>query len=195
MTIGCDIDGVLFPWERIARDVLEIEFGVKLAESTYWTYLKDVLPRAQWDWLWSREGQDKIFGRTWARYPEAVEAVNALLKAGHRVHFVTHRDPRRTALHTAEFLDLHFGGHPWAGVHVIQNHVQKRRLASWDVFVDDKPETVFDFLANTRAQVFSPVRPWNVDELESVYGPTPEGCPLIHYTDPTVIVEWVEARA
>ena len=194
MTIGCDIDGVLFPWEAIARDVLDIEFGTRIPEpSPYWTYLKDVLPRAQWDWLWSRDGQDKIFGRTWARYPDAVEAVNALLRAGHRVHFITHRDPRRTALHTAEFLDLHFGGHPWAGVHVVQNHVQKRRLADWDVFVDDKPETVFDFLAYTGAKVFAPVRPWNVDELGDV---GVEGITnLVHYTDPAAIVEWVQERA
>jgi hypothetical protein len=67
--------------------------------------------------------------------------------------------------------------------------VAKRTLARWDVFVDDKPDTVFDFLANTNAQVFAPVRPWNVNALEDGIGG------FRHYTDPMDIVRWVEARS
>jgi hypothetical protein len=60
------------------------------------------------------------------------------------------------------------------------------------VFIDDKPETVWDFLANTGAQVFSPVRAWNVEELE---GYASSGTPgLVHYDDPRQVAEWVLAR-
>jgi hypothetical protein len=54
--------------------------------------------------------------------------------------------------------------------------VAKRTLQRWDVFIDDKPETVWDFLGHTDAQVFAPVRPWNVDELDGRlerHGPRP----------------------
>jgi len=194
MIVGFDIDGVLFPWDEAARDALVEKFGIERpGESTHWSYLKDVLEPHQWNWLWEAEGQSATFGQVERTYPGAVEAVNALLRAGHRVHFVAHRDPRRTALLTARFLTLHFGRYPWAGVHVVQNSVAKRRLGSWDVFVDDKPETVFDFLHNSDGvQVFAPVRPWNADELEgfeeSTYG-------FAHYEDPMDIVRWVEARS
>lgn len=189
MLIGFDIDGVLFPWDEAARDALVAKFGIERpGESTTWSYLKTVLEPEQWAWLWGREGQDATFGQVGRTYPGAVDAVMELLKAGHVVHFVTHRDPRRTAVHTATFLALHFGRHPWGGVHVIRNDVPKRRLADWDVFVDDKPETVWDFMTWTSAAVFAPVRPWNVDELEDADG-------LTCYHDPAAIVEWVAAHA
>lgn len=193
MLIGVDIDGVLFPWVDVANEAVAERFGIpNPGPHTCWDYLKDVLPPEAWRWLWSAEGQDVVFGQVERTYADAVEAVNALLKAGHRVHFVTHRDPRRTAVYTAAFLHLHFGRHPWAGVHVVQNSVAKRRLQRWDVFIDDKPETVWDFLGYTDAQVFAPVRPWNVDELDGYASSATPG--LVHYTDPAAIVEWVEAR-
>ena len=194
MNIGVDIDGVLYPWDEVARDVLVERFGIERpGPSTCWSYLKDVLPGELWRWLWSAEGQEEAFSRTWVTYPGATDAINGVLKLGHSVHFVTHRDPRRTAVWTARFLARHFYAHPWAGVHVVQASVAKRRLLPWDVFVDDKPDTVFDFLANTGAMVFSPVRPWNVDELEGVAAGGRTN--LVHYTDPEAILEWVGARS
>lgn len=186
MIIGIDIDGVLFPWEEAARDALVAEFGIeKPAPSTTWSYLKGVLEPGQWGWLWTREGQDATFGQVGRVYPGVTGAVNALLRAGHHVHFVTHRDPRRTAVHTATFLALHFGRHPWGGVHIVHNDVAKRRLARWDVFVDDKPETVWDFLANSNARVFAPVRPWNTELEEDTTDQ------LTRYVHPDDIVRWV----
>lgn len=192
LNIGIDIDGVLFPWDECARDAVVEKFGgERLRPSTSWDFIKENLPADQWAWLWSAEGQDVVFGRPAMAYYDAVEAVNAILKRGHGVHFVTHRDPRRTAAHTSEFLERHFGGHPWNGVHIIQAGVAKRTLGPrWDVFVDDKPDTVFDFLANTEAMVFAPVRLWNLDELANVVGQK-----LLHYDNPQVIVDWVEAHS
>ena len=69
---------------------------------------------------------------------------------------MTHRDPRRTAVLTATFLSLHFGRHPWGGVHIVRNSVEKHRLMPWDAFVEDKPETVWKFLKQERALVLAP---------------------------------------
>lgn len=191
MIIGFDIDGVLFPWADVANEVVVKRFGIgDPGPHVEWQHLKNRLTRPQWSWLWSQEGSDAVFGQIGRAYPGAVDAVNALLKAGHAVHFVTHRDPRRTSMTTALFLMVRFSRHPWAGVHIIQNSVKKRCLAHWDVFVDDKPETVYDFLDNTAAQVFAPARPWNTELEDSV--------PLdgfVRYQDPHEIVAWVEARS
>lgn len=193
MRIGVDIDGVLFPWDECARDALVHRFGIERpGPSTHWNYLKEVLPRDQWNWLWSAEGQDDTFGHVEAVYPGVVEAFSSILKSGHEVHFVTHRDPRRTALHTAAFLTFWFGSHPWAGVHVIQRGMAKCDLAAWDVFVDDKAETCEEMLFRTRAQVFAPVRPWNT-ELERFHCTSPASR-FIHYTDPREVAEWVLAQ-
>jgi hypothetical protein len=190
MNIGVNIDGVLFPWEDAVCLAIEERFGVELGPMTYWDAYKDTLGQERWDWIWSREGTDAVMGRTELVYPGVVEAINALTRHGdHEVHFVTHRDPRRTAVYTATFLHRHFGRHPWTGTHVVQSSVAKRTLRRWDVFIDDKPDTVHDFLANTNAKVFAPVRPWNVDELGDVLYEN-----LCHYTDPATIVKWVGAR-
>jgi hypothetical protein len=161
--IGLDIDGVLYPWDDCAREALAAKFGrPKLGPSLRWDWIKENTTSEEWAWLWSKEGQDACFGKTWRHYPGVREAVARMLRT-HEVHFVTHRDPRRTAIHTAEFLEHHFGQHPWAGVHVIQRSTRKAALQDWDVFVDDKPETVVDFLVNSRARVFAPRRSWNAD--------------------------------
>lgn len=192
MLIGIDIDGVLYPWDECARDALVVKFGIERpGPSLDWDYLKNNIDPAHWRWLWTEEGQNLCFGRVPRAYPGVVEAVNSILRSGeHEVHFVTHRDPRRTAGHTAAFLQYHFGGHPWAGVHVLQASYPKRRLARWDVFIDDKPETVWDFLANTNAQVFSPVRPWNGELAEDEAATTK----LIRYDDPRQVAAWVLSR-
>lgn len=181
MRIGVDIDGVLFPWDDVARDALVARFGIpRPGPSTYWHYLKDNVPPTCWRWLWTREGQHEVFSQVGHTYPGVVAVVNDLLKA-HEVHFVTHRDPRYTALSTATFLSSHFWRHPWAGVHVIQNSVEKHRLMRWDAFVDDKAETIWKLLAQERPRVFAPARLWN-DELAGATD-------LVRYTDPREILE------
>lgn len=191
MNIGVDIDGVLYPWAEIANEAVMERFGVPdPGPHQHWTWLKEQLTSEQWRWLWTAEGQNVVFGQVERVYDDAVPAVNALLRAGHKIHFVTHRDPRRTALHTAAFLHLHFGGHPWAGVHVVQNGTPKRTLGRWDVFIDDKPETIYDFFDHTaRTQLFAPARPWNTELAEVCDYPQ-----VVRYVDPQEIVEWVDAR-
>lgn len=190
MNIGIDIDGVLFPWTDVANEAVVEHFDVPdPGPHQRWEWLKECITSGQWAWLWSAVGQDIVFSHDRV-YPDVVEAFNALLRnPAHRCHFVTHRDPRRTAVHTANFLSRHFGGHPWAGVHVVQGSVAKCELMEWDVFIDDKPETVREMLAFTQAMVFTPARPWN-EELARIHTPR-----LIRYRDPWTIVRWVEERS
>jgi hypothetical protein len=121
-------------------------------------------------------------------YPGVVEAFNAILGSGHYCHFVTHRDPCRAGLATAMYLTRHFGAHQWQGLHVTKNGTPKHDLAPWDVFVDDKPQTVSELLLKTRAHVFAPVRAWN-DELLPYVSER-----FTYYTDPREVADWVLAQ-
>lgn len=186
MRIGVDIDGVLFPWDSVARAVLR----ANPEPSSHWYGLRDEVTEAEWTWLWNTdEGRHAVFGQVEHSHPDAVEAVRELLITPRcEVHFVTHRDPATTLHHTAAFLQRYFGGYRWAGVHSIRNGTPKRRLARWDVFVDDKPEIVWDFAKRSpRVKLFAPRRAWNTD-LEGDRRVT-------HYDDATDILTWVRENA
>jgi hypothetical protein len=186
--IGIDIDGVLYPWAQAANEAVMEKFGVPdPGPHRQWDWLKKQLTPDQWAWVWTQEASDAVFGRVGLTYPGVVEAFVAILASGHECHFVTHRSPARTGLATAEFLARHFGHARWEGTHVVTAGTPKRTIAEWDVFIDDKPETVCDFLANTEAQVFAPMRPWNM-ELD------PEADRFVHYLDPREVAEWVLSR-
>lgn len=208
MRIGIDIDGVLYPWTDAANAALVERFGIEdPGPHLGWDWLKEQITGEQWRWLWTPEGQEASFDRIHSTFPDVVEAFGAILASGHECHFVTHRDPVLTSGWTADFLAHHFRGYRWAGLHVLGNSYPKHSLMEWDVFIDDKPETVKDFLLYTRAQVFSPVRPWN-GELEGAHwnatswlthytypGVNWHATPrLTRYTDPRQVAEWVLAQ-
>jgi hypothetical protein len=182
MRIGVDIDGVLFPWDDVAARLASERFGLLYpGPSSHWHHLKDTLPPDAWRWLWTQEGSDAVFSRLWEVYPGIVGVVRELFKAGHEVHFVTHRDPRHTAVWTGAYLTYHFGRYQWAGVHIIRNSVEKHRLLRWDAFVEDKPETVLALLKEERIRVFAPARPWNTELEDELF--------LTRYDDPRQILE------
>lgn len=194
MRIGIDIDGVLYEWDEPVRDALVARFRIQRPDtSTTWNYLKDVLTPEQWAWLWTQEGQALMFGDLDSVYPGAVAMVNALTRDPKlKVHFVTHRDPRRAGAQTTSFLLRHFAAHPWAGVHVLQNGTPKHTLAKWDAFIDDKPETVLAMLNAGVPQVFAPRRPWNEYELLPLMH-TPWAARFLLYEDPAEVVERLAA--
>lgn len=186
MRVGIDIDGVLYPWTDAANRAVMVKFDLPdPGPHHHWDYLEEVIGKERFAWLWTRQGQETAFSEL-SIYPGARRAFEAILKdPANKVHFVTHRDPRYTSRMTAAYLSFHFDAHPWAGLHVLQNGTPKSGLAEWDVFVDDKPSTVLDMLANTNAQVFAPARPWNL-ELAGLDTPR-----LIVYDDPAQVAEWV----
>ncbi len=194
MLIGIDIDGVIFPWADVANEALVRRFGIAdPGPHTSWFHIKDTIAPEHWEWLWTKEGQEVVFSQSSPVYDGVVEAILALLKAGHEVHFVTHRDPRRTAIHTARYLDRHFGKHPWGGLHIVQNATEKADLLDWDVFVDDKPETVTSLLVSSDAHVFMPDRPWNQELVwKGVAEDEDDIVGFTRYTAPAQIVRWVE---
>lgn len=191
MNVGLDIDGVIFPWADVVNKAVVGKFGIDdPGPHESWQHLKTRISGDQWNWVWSAAGQDYVFGHTFQIYTGAAETFNALLRdPQYRTHFVTHRDPRRAGVNTALYLAHHFGGHPWAGMHVIQNACEKHTLMDWDVFVDDKPETVRAMLANTDAMVFAPARPWNT-ELASLRHPR-----FLRYHYPAVILDVLGVKA
>jgi hypothetical protein len=192
--IGIDIDGVLFPFDTVARHVLHQRFprhNVPEQPSKSWSALKGEVAPELWRWLWSPRGQDAVFSQTKRRYPDAIQVVRKLLTSpDHEVHFVTHRDPAITGTYTSRFLAEHFDGLRWAGLHMLgqRSTVPKWKLARWDVFVDDKPETVHAFTSGTFTQVFAPRRPWNESELE-------DNLYLTVYDNPGVILDYVRGKA
>lgn len=196
MKIGVDIDGVLFPWADAANSAVMERFGlVDPGAHVTWDHLKESIPADAWAWLWTQEGLDTVFRQGWRIYDGIAPVVRWLMAAGHEVHFVTHRDPCATGTLTAAYLARHFSGVRWAGLHVLQPTVAKRTIGHWDAFIDDKPETVLDFVNNTSAWVFAPVRPWNT-ELNDVtlFQQAHRMETFIHYDSPLEIAEWAAAR-
>lgn len=159
LRIGIDVDGCVYPWTRAVNEALTERFGITgLGEHTHWDYLQETITKQQWDWAWSSEAAEVIFGRLDLIFPGAREAVNGLC-AEHEVHFVTHRHPRRVAGITGRWLNYHFRN--YAGVHVIHNRCEKQTLGHWDVFIDDKVSTVEAFLEHTDALILAPRRSYN----------------------------------
>ena len=160
MRIGVDIDGTLYPWTLAVNAAVTERFGVEgLTEHTHWNYLKDMLTPEQWAWVWSKDAAETVFGQD-SVFDGCIDAVNELTKE-HEVHFVTHRNPLYTGAVTARWIAERFSN--YAGIHVLSSSVSKTKLGEWDVFIDDKPDTIEEFLNETNSVVFIPDRPWNRD--------------------------------
>lgn len=169
MRIGFDIDGVLYPWTAAVNDAVIERFDIPdPGEHQYWDYLKERLTGEQWQWVWSDEAAPAVFGR-YLHMEDGCTACDTLLLCEYDVHFITHRDPRKTASITARWLGERF--RRYAGLHVLGNGINKSDLVrglGLAVMIDDKPEVCDDVLRNSNAEVFMPTRPWN-----SRYEPQP----------------------
>lgn len=159
MHIGFDYDGVLSSFHRGVNDYLKIK-GYKdiKAEPTQWNFWKD--------WGWS----SKKFHKFWVQgvedgvifasppYPGAIDALNSVYNAGHRVHIITHRGwaqyPGLAEDLTAACLER-----DGAKYHSLTFSAKKTDVWT-DMMVDDKPENIDDLLeAGTDAYLLT--RPWN----------------------------------
>lgn len=164
MLIGLDIDGCIYPWTLAANEAVAERYGLEgLTEHTHWDYLKDRLDDEGWKWLWSPDAASEVFGRMDMIYEGAQEVIQALCDE-HEVHFVTHRNPARCGALTAIYLAHYFKG--YKGVHILDNSVSKVGVLKFDVFIDDKHETICEFQGawdGVAPLILAPARPWNVD--------------------------------
>ena len=192
MKIGIDLDGVLYNWDAEARALLNERYGdVSPNTSTSWYGLRSEVTKSAWNWLWSPEGQALAFGNLASVYEDMVDTAAALMEADHEVHFVTHRDPRNAAVPTAQLLQHHFWRHRWAGLHLIRSTTQKCDLSRFDVFVDDRPETIYGFMdRRPGTKLFAPSRPWNTELAEDM----DDDDRVEVYTDAADVYHWVEGQ-
>lgn len=182
MLIGIDIDGTLYQWTVAANDALIEKFGIDdPGEHATWNHLYDRLTPEQWAWLWSDLAAESVFGREDLIWPGSRGVVNALALK-YEVHFVTHRNPHNLAGVTGDWLATHFVD--YRGVHVVDSEVEKHTIADWDVFIDDKIETVEAFAsALPNCLTLMPFRPWN------------EGCASgVGFTEWWEVLDLVAAR-
>jgi len=165
LTIGVDIDGVLYQWEKTARYMLRevlpnspyTKDGPLGRVSESWGYIQSHVRPEHWDWLWKEGARLGLFRHGYI-YPGAVEAVRALAKLGD-VIVITHRP--KTAVHDT-LSWLAYQNLPLSGVHMLTNQEPKSSVhPQCRVYIDDKPENCVDLYNNTEGQVALMDRAWN----------------------------------
>jgi uncharacterized HAD superfamily protein len=166
LRIGVDIDGVMYMWEKTARYMLrEIlpdspydKSGPLGQPFSHWDYLDDHCTAEHRKWLWS-EGVKLGLFRHGHLYPGTIKAIRQLAELGD-VIAITHRP--KSAVHDT-IAWLAYQNLPLAGLHILTNQEPKSQVKPrCDVYIDDKPENVDDFLYNTEARKVALMdRPWN----------------------------------
>lgn len=159
--IGLDIDGVVYKWSDTVRYLVQTHHGIDVGESTYWDYLKDVLPPHVWRWLW-REGIELGLFRYGHLYRGAIEGVRELAAIG-KVEAVTHR-PEAAVEDTLRFLS--YIELPLSGVHILTEQ-QPKSSVGCDVYIDDAPHVAREVVGAGKRLVLVD-QPWNADAFGSI---------------------------
>lgn len=155
LRIGLDIDGVLYPFERVARRILKAVKDVDVPESDGWDAIQRHVTADDWDWLWT-EGLDYGLFRHGVPYAGAQNGIGELKRLGH-VALITAR-PYRAISDTYAWL-LRYG-FTTSELRVVQGP-KSEVLPHADVYIDDAPHVVSDLALNTGADVICFGRPWN----------------------------------
>jgi uncharacterized HAD superfamily protein len=171
MRIGVDIDGVMYMWEKTARYMLrEIlpnspykKEGPLGATSDGWDYIQNNVDPAHWKWLW-KEGIPLGLFRHGHLYPGTIKAIRRLAELGDVVA-ITHRP--KSAVHDT-LAWLAYQNLPLSGLHILTDQEPKSKVEpKCEVYIDDKPENVEDFLRGTNARLVALMsRPWNENFME-----------------------------
>lgn len=164
LRVGFDLDGVLYNFGDSVRKFLENTNRGHLWKSgptpaPYWDFYKD------WGWTSQQfvemcnDGADAgIIFRGGTR-PNAVEAVEAVYRAGHDIIIITDRGfgttPEVSHNATREWWD-HNGFPPYAELHFSAD----KTCVPTDVFVEDKLAN-YDALMDVGTECFLINRPWN----------------------------------
>jgi FMN phosphatase YigB (HAD superfamily) len=165
LRVGCDLDGVVYPYPDALRRWVHQHTGKPL----------DEMPAAQrWEFYldWGLELDEYLAlhhsgilaGRVFVDgepYPGAVAALTRLHAAGHEVHIVTDRsvasenDPCRAA---AEGWLAQFGI-PYTSLTI---SADKTVAGPMDVFIEDRPQN-YDALEAAGMNPYLLHRPWNAE--------------------------------
>jgi uncharacterized HAD superfamily protein len=170
MRIGVDIDGVLYEWERTARYLLRNRYYAgqgypealdKVSDS--WGYIDAAVGPEAFHWLWST-GAEQGLWRAGHVIKGAMEGMYDLAKDGHDLVIITHRG-KAAVNDTMAWLS--FMKFKLAGVHILTRQEPKSSvLPHCDVYIDDKPETITDYLENTNAKLVALYQqPWNENHI------------------------------
>ena len=134
-------------------------YDLKLEDWTYWNQPKDMVKNNDWQWLWTAGVKAGLF-RYGHLYKGTIEAVRALNVLGDVV-IITHR-PRHAMKDTLDWLA--YLSLPFVEIHLLTEGQPKSDIKC-DMYVDDKPENISDFLNHTDGKALLFNRPWNMDYL------------------------------
>lgn len=166
-SIGLDLDGVAYEWDKTARYMLRRRIEQKGARvptelffpSADWDAIQGMVSPADWGWLWSDAITDGLY-----RYGHvvqgAIEGVSALANLGD-VMVITSR-PKAAVNDTIAWIGMMFNRVSLAGI-VIQSNGQRKSEVhpTPNVYIDDAPKVADDILDNTASSLVLFDQPWN----------------------------------
>jgi 5'(3')-deoxyribonucleotidase len=135
-------------------------YDLKVEDWSFWNWPKTVVKNNDWQWLWSEGVRSGLF-RYGHLYKGSIEGIRALNKIGD-VIIITHR-PRNAVQDTLDWLA--YQRLPFMEVNLLTNGEPKSSVPHCDLYVDDKPENIVDFLTNVpEATSLLWTRPWNAEK-------------------------------
>jgi uncharacterized HAD superfamily protein len=180
--LGCDIDGVIYPFTVAARTLLRMRGNdVVVSEDAdkYWNHLPDVVPAEEWRWLWN-SGRKQVFDMA-QPYPGSITALKQIEQLC-RIKYVTHR-PADCARITMDWMARQHLN-PYSLMHT-PGEPKSPHAVDCIAFIEDRVDNAVEIAENTDAQVFVPRRSWND-------GRVPQH--IIMFDDWEVVVSWVRRQ-
>jgi 5'(3')-deoxyribonucleotidase len=160
-----DVDGVIYNWDKIARELILKEFNIQVPHSTYWQFIPDYIGPARWEWLWDEGVKQGLF-RWGSPYDEEIQTVKKLNQYFDIILVTkTPETARRDRLWWLAQWDLSVKGL------VMLDKEESKGIVHGDVMVDDNSEYVLEWKSlnpNGLGIVFN--RTWNADFDHVPYG-------------------------
>ena len=160
LRIGIDLDGVVADFNRGWTSAWNRQRGTDLtvADVDSWDVLPTLtgLPSMREFWRWASDlGEGRSLFRDLPTFDGAVEAVEALVDAGHHTVVLTAKPGWAVHDTFAWLSEVRF---PTCEVHILDD---KFRVPC-DVYVDDAPHVLRDYVRHRpEATILRFVRPWN----------------------------------
>jgi hypothetical protein len=158
ITVGCDIDGVLYPFDAAARLWLHLNGCPDVPQGDVaerWDHLHDQVDKEWLDLLWSK-GRQEVMDMC-APYAGAIKCLHRLEQHANLM-LITHRPP-----------DVAHATMRWCARHKLNPAVLahgKSDKSFWAkdciLFIEDRPDNVIEILEHTKHTfVVTPRRGWN----------------------------------